>query len=94
MTDIAFEPEAGSDLAEHRAPIMLENVRPIPRISIQAFCENESVAIPIERAGNDRRMAKTHLKVSPGGIEAAIDFYQTASTPNLIIVIGTECSAR
>ncbi|MGN7959486.1 AAA family ATPase [Brucella sp. 22210] len=86
MTDIAFEPEAGSDLAEHRAPIMLENVRPIPRISIQAFCENESVAIPIERAGNDRRMAKTHLKVSPGGIEAAIDFYQTASTPNLIIV--------
>jgi pilus assembly protein CpaE len=86
MTDIAFEPEAGSDLAEHRAPIMLENVRPIPRISIQAFCENESVASPIERAGNDRRMAKTHLKVSPGGIEAAIDFYQTASTPNLIIV--------
>lgn len=86
MTDIAFEPEAGNDIAEHRAPIMLENVRPIPRISIQAFCENESVAIPIERAGNDRRMAKTHLKVSPGGIEAAIDFYQTASTPNLIIV--------
>ncbi|MEJ5901162.1 AAA family ATPase [Ochrobactrum teleogrylli] len=86
MTNIAFEPDNGSEIAEQRAPIMLENVRPIPRISIQAFCENESVAIPIERAGNDRRMAKTHLKVSGGGIEAAIEFYQTASTPNLIIV--------
>ncbi len=86
MTDIALGPDNGSDIAEQRAPILLENVRPIPRISIQAFCENESVAIPIERAGNDRRMAKTHLKVSGGGIEAAIEFYQTASTPNLIIV--------
>lgn len=86
MTDIALDPDNGSDIAEQRAPILLENVRPIPRISIQAFCENESVAIPIERAGNDRRMAKTHLKVSGGGIEAAIEFYQTASTPNLIIV--------
>ena len=86
MSNIAFEPDNGSEIAEQRAPILLENVRPIPRISIQAFCENESVAIPIERAGNDRRMAKTHLKVSGGGIEAAIDFYQTASTPNLIIV--------
>ncbi|MBJ6132591.1 CpaE family protein [Ochrobactrum sp. Q0168] len=86
MSNIAFEPDNGREIAEQRAPILLENVRPIPRISIQAFCENESVAIPIERAGNDRRMAKTHLKVSGGGIEAAIDFYQTASTPNLIIV--------
>lgn len=87
MSNFAFEPaeeEQGPETG--RAPIMLENVRPIPRISIQAFCVNESVAIPIERAGGDRRMAKTHLKVMMGGIAAATEFYQTASTPNLIIV--------
>lgn len=87
MSNFAFEPaEEEQGLETGRAPIMLENVRPIPRISIQAFCVNESVAIPIERAGGDRRMAKTHLKVMMGGVAAAIEFYQTASTPNLIIV--------
>ncbi|WP_139975040.1 MULTISPECIES: AAA family ATPase [Brucella/Ochrobactrum group] len=87
MSNFAFEPAQEEQGVETgRAPIMLENVRPIPRISIQAFCVNESVAIPIERAGGDRRMAKTHLKVMMGGIASAIEFYQTASTPNLIIV--------
>ena len=87
MSSFAFEPaEEEQGIENGRAPIMLENVRPIPRISIQAFCVNESVAIPIERAGGDRRMAKTHLKVMMGGVAAAIEFYQTASTPNLIII--------
>jgi len=31
-------------------------------------------------------MAKTHLKVQMGGLPAAIEFYQTATTPNLIIL--------
>lgn len=61
-------------------------LRPIPRISIQAFCETESVANPIERAGEDRRMSKAHLKVHMGGLATAIEFYQTAPTPNLIIL--------
>ncbi len=86
MSNLALDTDDGADA---RTPIMLENVRPIPRISIQAFCENESVAIPIERAGADRRMAKTHLKVMMGGIDAAIDYYHTASTPNLVIVEST-----
>ena len=51
-------------------------LRPVPRISIQAFCETESVANPIERAGDDRRMAKAHLKVHMGGVATAIEFYQ------------------
>ena len=42
--------------------------------------------MPIERAGEDRRMAKAHLKVHMGGIATAIEFYQTAPTPNLIIL--------
>jgi pilus assembly protein CpaE len=61
-------------------------IRSIPRVSIQAFCETEGIANPIERAAEDRRMAKAHLKVHMGGIATAIEFYQSAPTPNLIIL--------
>jgi len=67
-----------------------QKLRPLPRISIQAFCETESVANPVERAGEDRRMARTHLKVEMGGIQGAIEFYQGAPTPNLVIVESRE----
>jgi len=82
----AFEPER--DDAEHaqREVASMHALRPIPRISIQAFCETEGVANPIERAGEDRRMAKTHLKVHMGGVQTALEFYQSASTPNLILL--------
>ena len=61
-------------------------LRPVPRISIQAFCESEGVANALDRAGDDRRMAKTHLMVHMGGIPAAMEFFQTAPTPNLLIL--------
>src|SRR5690606_8974952 len=54
------------------------------------FCETEGVAGSIERAGNDRRMAKAHLKVHMGGIATAIEFYHSAQTPNLIVVESRE----
>jgi len=81
MSELAFTDDR--DVAEVAA---LQELRPVPRISIQAFCETESIAHPIERAGEDRRMAKTHLKVHMGGIDTAIDFYQSAPTPNLVIL--------
>lgn len=64
----------------------LANMRPVPRVSLQAFCETEMVSNTIEQASRDRRMSKAHVKVNMGGIAAAVDFYQTATTPNLIIV--------
>ena len=64
----------------------MDNVRPVPRVSIQAFCETQGVANTLEAAAQDRRMSKTHTKVQLGGIPAAVDFYQTATTPNLILV--------
>lgn len=67
-------------------PAGLDNVRPIPRISIQAFCESEAVARPIENAGADRRMAKTHMRVNLGGIRAAVEHFSGAPTPNLVIL--------
>jgi pilus assembly protein CpaE len=64
----------------------VNNILPLPRISIQAFCENAEVIETIQDAATDRRMNKTHIKVHPGGLVAAIDFYETAPTPNLIIL--------
>jgi pilus assembly protein CpaE len=60
--------------------------RPIPRISIQAFCENPAMSEVLQIASEDRRLAKTHVSVHMGGIEAAVLHYQQNPTPNLIIV--------
>jgi len=64
----------------------ISEIRPIPRITIQAFCETDSVAQTFNMVSKDRRMMKAHVKVNMGGIPAAVEFYQSAPTPNLIIV--------
>lgn len=64
----------------------LQSLRPVPRVSIQAFCETEAVANPLQRASEDRRMNKTHVKIHMGGIPTAIEFYSSAPTPNLIVL--------
>ena len=86
MSNLAYESLVGADEASQHDIAAMQALRPIPRISIQAFCETEGVANPIERAGEDRRMAKAHLKVHMGGIATAIEFYQSAPTPNLILL--------
>ncbi len=60
--------------------------RPVPRISIHAFCETPDTTALLERAAVDRRLSKTHLTVHMGGLAKAVDHFQTAATPNLIIV--------
>ncbi|MDR3376458.1 MAG: CpaE family protein [Ancalomicrobiaceae bacterium] len=62
------------------------DIRPVPRIAVQAFCESREVAAVIEAAASDRRMAKAHVKVQMGGMNVAIEFYHGAPTPNLVIV--------
>lgn len=64
----------------------MHDVRPVPRITIQAFCETEGVAATMENASRDRRMARAHVKTHMGGIPAAVEFYGSAPTPNLVIV--------
>ena len=41
--------------------------RPIPRISIQAFCEDAATAGVVQAAATDRRLAKSHVSVHMGG---------------------------
>lgn len=62
------------------------DARPIPRITIQAFCDTPEIAGTIETAAMDRRMSRAHVKVHTGGINAAAEFYRSAPTPNLIMV--------
>ncbi|PZO77238.1 MAG: CtpF protein, partial [Mesorhizobium amorphae] len=86
MSNLAFDQSFEPQDALRDDLQTLQTLRPVPRVSIQAFCETEAVASPIERAGTDRRMAKTHLKIHMGGIASALDVYASAPTPNLIIL--------
>lgn len=61
-------------------------IAPVPRITIQAFCETNETASAINYAASDRRMLKAHVKVHMGGITAAIEAFREAATPNLIII--------
>ena len=90
MSDAAFSDEVHIQPDDSPADVAaLNEVRPVPRISVQAFCETEGVAAPIGRMGEDRRMAKAQTRVYMGGIPAAVEFYQSAPTPNLIVVETT-----
>ena len=60
--------------------------RPVPRISIHAFCEFPDTGASLQRAGADRRLSKAHLTVQLGGISAAVEFYHGQVTPNLLVV--------
>src|SRR5271167_530630 len=63
-----------------------DHIAPAPRVSVQAFCETVETAAAVQSAGEDRRLAKAHLKIQMGGMAAAVEAYRTAPTPNVIIL--------
>ncbi len=67
-----------------------EQIAPAPRISVQAFCETVETAAAVQAAGEDRRMAKAHLRIQMGGLAAAVEAYQNSPTPN-VIILESEC---
>jgi pilus assembly protein CpaE len=80
---------ATPDEAVASDPALQEHIAPAPRVSVQAFCETVETAAAVQGAGEDRRLDKAHLKIQMGGIAAAIEAYNGAPTPN-VIVIETE----
>jgi pilus assembly protein CpaE len=62
------------------------HIAPVPRVTIQAFCERQDTASAIAAAASDRRMLKTHLKPNMGGAPAAIEAFRDAPTPNVIVL--------
>jgi pilus assembly protein CpaE len=63
-----------------------EHIAPAPRVSVQAFCETVETAAAVQAAGEDRRLAKAHVKIQMGGATAATEAYRTSPTPNVIII--------
>jgi pilus assembly protein CpaE len=61
-------------------------IAPLPRVTIQAFCDTAAVAEAIGGASADRRMQKAHVKVQMGGAAAAAEAYRHAPTPNVIVL--------
>jgi pilus assembly protein CpaE len=63
-----------------------DEIRPVPRITLSAFCETAGLAAAVKEAAADRRMARAHVTVEVGGLAKAVEFYREAATPNLILV--------
>lgn len=83
---IRTEDDERTPVEEQGGVTDLSSVRPLPRISIHAFCESEIMLRAMEGMGRDRRMAKVNMRITNGGIEAAANMFAAAPTPNLIIL--------
>ncbi len=78
MDDIPASPELGAEV-----------IAPVPRVTLQAFCETHDVAAVIQAAITDRRMAKALSKVQMGGPAAAAEAFKDSPTPNVLIIENT-----
>ncbi|MGH6853499.1 MAG: CtpF protein, partial [Methylocella sp.] len=67
-----------------QAPHEHPQIAPVPRVSVQAFCESPETARIVQAAATDRRMGRAHVSVHLGGALAAIEAYRDAPTPNVI----------
>lgn len=61
-------------------------IAPLPRITLQVFCETPGVAATMQAAIADRRMDKAHAKIQMGGAAAAVEAFRSAPTPNVIVI--------
>src|SRR6185436_1653806 len=60
--------------------------RPVPRISIHAFCDTPDTNAALQSAASDRRLGKANIGIRPGGVTEAVAFFKQNPTPNLLIV--------
>lgn len=91
MSTVNYEISRADDFAgempeEDIRPADLDALRPLPRISVHAFCESPEVQRVMERLAADRRMAKVGMRVTGGSVTAAANMFASAPTPNLIIL--------
>jgi pilus assembly protein CpaE len=87
-------PKEDIEREEVHMPSDMDGLRPLPRISVHAFCESDGVLNMIERLGADRRMSKVSLRITNGEIEAAAAMFTSSPTPNLIILETARDAAR
>jgi pilus assembly protein CpaE len=65
-----------------------------PKITINAFCVNQETMDVVRNAAGDRRMERASTIVRPGGLPAAVEYYQSQLTPSLVIVEAAEPAAE
>lgn len=63
-----------------------EIIAPLPRVTLQAFCETPAISAALQAAVADRRMDKAHARVQMGGAAAAVEAFRSAPTPNVIVI--------
>ncbi len=61
-------------------------IAPVPRVSIQAFCETAHFAELVQHAAADRHLQKAHVKHHMGGAAAAVEAFRNAPTPNVVVI--------
>lgn len=83
---ISYARQNSEPQASAAPPPVEDHIAPAPRVSVQAFCETVETAAAVQSAGEDRRLAKAHLKIQMGGMAAAIEAYRQAPTPNVIVL--------
>jgi pilus assembly protein CpaE len=66
----------------------------VPRITIHAFCARPETAALVQAASTDRRMVRASTIAQPGGLEAAVHYYQNQSTPSLVLVESLDPAPR
>jgi pilus assembly protein CpaE len=71
-----FEPETGGE----------EIIVPLPRVTLQAFCETREVADAMQAVAADRRMDKVQARIQMGGPAAAVEAFRGAPTPNVVVL--------
>ena len=79
MQNTAIEPTLSA--TPENFPVVL-----VPRIDLHIFCENQQTGQLLQTAVADRRMSRAHVSIQLGGIDAAIQVYQTQPTPNVLVV--------
>ncbi|MDP3319583.1 MAG: AAA family ATPase, partial [Bosea sp. (in: a-proteobacteria)] len=77
---------AGEDQGSVSASAVEDVVAPLPRVTLQAFCETPGVAATMQAAIADRRMDKAHARIHMGGPAAAVEAFRAAPTPNIIVL--------
>jgi pilus assembly protein CpaE len=87
---ISYARQDAEESTASPSPKADDHVVPAPRVSVQAFCETMETATAVQSAGEDRRLAKAHLKIQMGGMTAAVEAYRSAPTPNVIILEAEE----
>ncbi len=83
---IDTDARTGDMAVDTTRPGDLDAVRPLPRISIHAFCESEGMQQLLEACARDRRMAKVTMRANKGTIASAAAMFSQMPTPNLIIL--------